>query len=95
MNDAYFVGQITVKDEDKWDEYRSKVPATLAPWHAELLFRGKQPDIQSDGSPHLHIVVIRFPSLADAQGWHLSDAYQALVSLRLEAADVVGTIYEV
>jgi hypothetical protein len=24
-----------------------------------------------------------------------SDAYQALVSLRLEAADVVGTIYEV
>jgi uncharacterized protein (DUF1330 family) len=94
MSNAYFVGQITVKNEAKWDEYRSKVPATLAPWHAELMFRGKQPDIKSDGSPHLHIVVIRFPSLADAEGWHYSKAYQTLVPLRLEAADVVGTIYE-
>jgi uncharacterized protein (DUF1330 family) len=58
------------------------------------MFRGKQPDIKSDASPHLHIVVIRFSSLADAEGWHHSKAYQALVPLRLEAADVVGSIYE-
>jgi uncharacterized protein (DUF1330 family) len=94
VNNAYFVGQMTVKNEAKWDEYRSKVPATLAPWNAELMFRGKQPDIKSDASPHLHIVVIRFPSLADAEGWLHSKAYQALVPLRLEAADVIGTIYE-
>jgi len=94
MNNAYFVGQITVKNEEKWDEYRSKVPESLVPWNAELVFRGKQADIQAFGSPHPHIVVIRFPSLACAEGWHQSEAYQALVPLRLEAADVVGTIYE-
>ena len=94
MSTAYFVGQITVKNEHKWDQYRDRVPATLAPWHAELMFRGQQPHVQSDGCQHLHIVVIRFPSLAHAEGWHHSDAYQALVPLRLEAAEVIGTIYE-
>jgi uncharacterized protein (DUF1330 family) len=94
MSEAYFVGQVTVKNEGKWREYRSKVPETLTPWGAELVFRGKQTHILPGGSSHPHIVVIRFTSLADAQGWHNSDAYQALVPLRLKAADVVGTIYE-
>ena len=94
MSHAYFVGQITVKNEDKWAEYRSKVPGTLAPWQAELVFRGKQPHAQDNASPHPDIVVIRFPSLADAEGWHMSPAYQALIPLRQEAADVVGTTYE-
>lgn len=94
MSEAYFVGQITVKDEDKWDEYRSKVPETLTPWGAELVFRGTQTHILPGGSAHPYIVVIRFTSLADAQGWHNSEAYQALVSLRQKAADVVGMIYE-
>lgn len=94
MSHAYFVGQITVTNEEKWAKYRSQVPATLAPWHAEILFRGKQATTQSQGSPHPDIVVVRFPSLADAQGWHESAAYQALIPLREEAADVVGTLYE-
>ncbi len=28
MNYAYVIGHITVKDQGKWAEYRSKVPAT-------------------------------------------------------------------
>ncbi len=94
MRQAYFVGQITVKDADQWAEYRSKVPDTLAPWHAELMFRGQQPYTQTNASPHPDIVVIRFASLADAEGWHASPAYQALIPLREQAADVVGTVYE-
>lgn len=94
MTHAYFVGQITVKNEDKWAAYRSKVPETLAPWHAELMFRGEQPYSQSNASAHHHIVVIRFPSLAQAEAWHNSQAYQALIPLREEAAEVVGTLYE-
>ena len=40
MPEAYVVGQITVKNPEKWDEYRSRVPQTLEPWGAELVFRG-------------------------------------------------------
>jgi uncharacterized protein (DUF1330 family) len=40
------------------------------------------------------MVVIRFPSLEAADGWHQSAAYQALIPLRNQAADVVLITYE-
>jgi uncharacterized protein (DUF1330 family) len=94
MSQAYVVGQMTVKNETKWAEYRGQVLATLMPFGGELVFRGNQVRALSGECPHADIVVIRFASLADADGWHNSAAYQALIPLRQEAADVVLTIYE-
>lgn len=94
MNQAYVVGQMTVKNETKWADYRGQVLATLKPFGGELVFRGNQVKALSGECPHADIVVIRFASLADADGWHNSAAYQALISLRTEAADVVLTTYE-
>jgi uncharacterized protein (DUF1330 family) len=94
MRQAYVVGQMTMKNEAKWAEYRGQVLATLTPWGGELMFRGNQVRALSGECPHPDIVVIRFPSLANADGWHNSAAYQALIPLRQEAADVVLTTYE-
>ena len=93
MSEAFVVGQMTVKDPEKWAQYRSQVLATLLPFGGELVFRGEQAQSFSGVNPHPDIVVIRFPSLGDAQGWHASVAYQALIPLRQEAADVVLTSY--
>ena len=38
MSTAYVIGHITVKNAEKWAEYRNQVPATLEPWGAELVF---------------------------------------------------------
>lgn len=92
-NPAYLVGHIHVKDTDKWAEYRSRVPATLAPWNAELVFRGRQAAALSGTLPHSDIVVIRFPDMASLDAWHASPAYQALIPLRTAAADVVLLSY--
>lgn len=94
MNHAYIVGQMTVKNETKWAEYRGQVLATLAPFGGELVFRGNQVRALSGECPHADIVVIRFPSLVNADGWHNSAAYQTLLPIRQEAADVVLTTYE-
>lgn len=94
MGAACVVGQITVKDAVKWDAYRAQVPATLAPWGAELLFRGQQAAVLAGDCPHRDVVVIRFPDLAAAQGWFASGAYQALIPLRQQAAEVVLVSYE-
>jgi uncharacterized protein (DUF1330 family) len=94
MTHAYVVGQITIKDSQKWGAYRDQVPCTLQPWSAELVFRGRQRSALSGVNPHADIVVIRFPSLAAADGWFKSDAYQALIPLREQAADVLLTSYE-
>ncbi len=91
---AYAVGHITVKDPAKWDEYRSRVPATIAPWNAELVFRGELAEILAGPHEHRDTVVIRFPNLAALQGWYRSAAYQALIPLRTEAADLILLAYE-
>ena len=94
MNCAYVVGHITVKNTEMWAEYRSKVPDTLAPWGGELVFRGKQVAAFSGANPHLDIVVIRFPTVAAANGWFSSPAYQSLIPLRQQAAEMVLLSYE-
>jgi uncharacterized protein (DUF1330 family) len=94
MSHAYLVGNITVKSPDKWTQYTSQVPGTLKPWGAELVFRGKQAELLAGDNPHPDIVVIRFPDAASVNHWHSSAAYQALIPLREEAADVVLTCYQ-
>lgn len=91
---AYAIGHITIKDPDKWKEYRSRVPGTLAPWHAELLLRGTRATVLSGRHPHTDVVVIRFPDLESVVNWHDSPAYQKLVPLRCQAADVDLISYE-
>jgi uncharacterized protein (DUF1330 family) len=76
MSQTYVVGQMTVKHTEKWGQYRSQVLATLLPFGGELVFRGEQVQSFSGVNPHPDIVVIRFPTLADAQAWHASAAYQ-------------------
>lgn len=85
---AYVIGHITIRDEAKWAEYRRCVPATLEPWNAELLLRARTETVLAGKHAHTDVVVIRFPSREAAAGWHESAAYQALIPLRSEAADV-------
>lgn len=94
MSTAYVVGHISIINTEKWAEYRAQVPDTLAPWGAELVLRGQQARVLTGAHPHSDIVVIRFPDLAAAQGWHASPAYQALVPLRQQAAVVDLITYE-
>jgi len=91
---AYVVGHITVKDAEKWAEYRSRVPATLEPWRAEVVLRGRKVGMLSGDHRHTDVVVIRFSDAAAAAGWYLSAAYQALIPLREQAAEVVLITYE-
>jgi uncharacterized protein (DUF1330 family) len=94
MGNAYVIGHITVKDAAKWEAYRGAVPATLAPWGAELVFRGSNATVLAGEHAQADVVVIRFPDRKAVDGWHSSAAYQALVPLRRQAADVVLLAYD-
>jgi uncharacterized protein (DUF1330 family) len=85
---TYVIGHISIKDAEKWDRYRSQVPATLAPWQAELVFRGEKLAVLGGEHRHSDTVVIRFPDAESANGWFNSAAYQALIPLRMAAAEV-------
>lgn len=85
---ALVIGHITIHDAEKWAQYRAQVPATLAPWHAELIFRGQRDHLLAGSHRHSDTVVIRFADLGAVRDWYQSAAYQALIPLREEAAEV-------
>lgn len=94
MTPAYLVGQVSVRDPELWARYVAGVAASLAPFAAELVFRGSHARDLAGIQPFDRVVVIRFADLDELNRWHDSDAYQALVPLRERAADVVITAYE-
>lgn len=93
MSSAYIVGHVRVKDPQQWAQYRSQVPATFAAWKGELVFRGRQGPALAGSSDYPEIVVTRFPDMAAIDGWFNSPAYQALIPIREQAADVVLLTY--
>jgi uncharacterized protein (DUF1330 family) len=94
MGAAIVIGHITVKDLARWADYRSRVPATLAPWHGEVVFRGRRTAVLGGAHARDEVVVLRFADPASADAWFRSPAYQSLIPLRLEAADVDLISYE-
>jgi uncharacterized protein (DUF1330 family) len=91
---AYVVGHITVKDPQTWQEYRGMVPATLAAWGGEVVLRGRRVAVLTGEHAHQDAVVIRFPDMNAITGWYSSAAYQALIPLREQAAEMVLICYE-
>ena len=91
---AYLIGHITIKDPEKWVEYRSKVGATIAPWGGELICRGKWISTLCGEHSHNSALVMRFPDSEAIRNWYSSPAYQVLIPLREQAADMVLEIYE-
>lgn len=91
---AYAIGHITVKDEDKWAEYREKIVTTLLPWNARLVFRGNKVRVLGGSHKHTDTVVLQFPDLDSLNGWFDSEAYQAIIPLRMQAAEVDLVAYE-
>ena len=91
---AYLIGQITIKDQDKWNTYVEGVGKSLTPFNAEIVFRGRRAKVLAGNHPHEHTVVIKFADQATLQAWYNSPAYQEIIPIRDEAADVVIVSYD-
>jgi uncharacterized protein (DUF1330 family) len=82
---AYVLADVTVTDLPAMEEYRKQVPATLAKYGGRFLVRGgAHQTVEGDWKP-TRLVVIEFPSLADAQRWYDSEEYRAPKALRMRA----------
>ena len=91
---AYLVGQIKVKDESLWREYVAGVKESLAPFDAEVVFRGKRDKVLAGQHDKDLVVVIEFSNLSTLDDWFNSEKYQSLISLRDKAANVIITSYQ-
>ena len=91
---AYLVGHISIKDPDLWQIYIAGVQKSLAPFDADLIFRGQRAAILAGEHAHNQCVVIKFTSQTALQQWYHSDTYQDLIPTRDKAADVVIISYD-
>ena len=91
---ACVIGHYKVKDKEKWDEYRGKVPPTLVPWGGEVIFRGRLVKVLSGQHAYADSVILQFPDAKSASGWYNSPAYQALIPIREQAADMLLVMCE-
>jgi uncharacterized protein (DUF1330 family) len=94
MMAAYLIGHITVKDPVEWKTYTDGVGKSLAPFGAEVIFRGKRTAVLNGEHVHSSAVVIRFPDQTALQEWYHSKTYQELIPIRDKAADVVLISYD-
>jgi uncharacterized protein (DUF1330 family) len=93
---ALMIAKITVKDPKKFQEYLGKTREVAATYGAELLYRGKADRVLSgDSKTHDLAIIVSFPSLEKINEWYASDAYQPLIALREEGADMQMMSYEV
>jgi uncharacterized protein (DUF1330 family) len=91
---AYLIGHITVKDPVQWQIYVAGVQESLAPFKAQIVFRGTRNSVLAGQHPFQQTVVIQFSAQAELQNWFHSERYQALIPLRDRAADVVIVAYD-
>ena len=83
---ALLSATVQVKNPEKLKSYISQVPATMAPHGAKMLSRGKIAKVLNGEVAHQMEAVFEFPSENAIDAWFNSDAYQAIVAIREEAA---------
>ena len=83
---AYVIAEIEVTDPAAYEEYRKQVLAVVSKYGGKFLVRGGQVDSREGGWTPKRIVVLEFPSLAQARKWYDSPEYAPLITLRQKAS---------
>ena len=83
---VYVIVNVRVTDSARYEEYRGKVPATIARYGGRYLARGGAVEaLEGDWQPE-RLVVLEFESMERFREWYDSPEYAPLKQLRQEAA---------
>jgi len=91
---AFFIAQVKLKDGEKFQAYAAQTKAIFAEFGAELVTRGKAMGSIAGDATHDIVAVMKFPDMQKLEAAFATDAYQAIVPLRDEGADITIVKYE-
>ena len=83
---AYVIGEIEVTDPAAYEEYRKRAPAVIAKYGGRYVVRGGKVEPLEGGWSPKRLVVVEFPSMAQAMTWYRSAEYAPLIKLRQKAS---------
>ena len=90
---AYVLIELDIKDQDGLAEYGAQVPATISQHVGPVIVNAVAKTIEGT-APQGRVIVIRFGSQADAQGWLTSPEYTAIKDIRHRTVDTRQLLVE-
>lgn len=84
---AYVIVDVHVKDPERYQEYRTMVPASLEKYEGKFLVRGGKFEKLEGNREFGRVVVLEFSSVDQARRWYDSPEYHDAKALRLRTAD--------
>ena len=83
---AYWIAHVHVTDADAYGEYARRATGVIEAHGGEFLARASR-TVWFEGEQRERNVVVRFPSLEDAEACYRSEAYQEALSFARGAAE--------
>ena len=84
---AYLIGRITITDPERYREYTQLTPGIIAQYGGRFIVRGGEV-ITLEGTPaNQRLVVVKFPSVAQAQAFYNSSEYRQAMAIRQSASE--------
>ena len=87
MPKGYFFVEIEIADPAAYEAYRTKVPDIISTHRGRILVRGGDLQLFDGVMPHRRRVIVEFDSPEAVKSFYYSDAYQAVLPIRLNASD--------
>lgn len=91
---AYVIAEVEIQDAAAYEEYRKAVPATVAAYGGKYLARGGKVEVVEGDRRPARMVVLEFPSLAQARAWYDSPEYRPVRAIRQRTAKSHALIIE-
>ncbi len=87
MPAAYLIAEVNVTNPERYKDYSDYTPALIASFGGEYVVRVGQIEHLEGPRPDDRVVVVRFPSMEQAQAFYHSEEYAKLIPIRQEASE--------
>ncbi len=91
---AYVIVQVEVTDQAGYDEYKKMVPSSLSAYGGKFVVRGGACETLEGAWQPSRMVVLEFPSSAQAKRWWESTEYRDAKALRQRTAKTAMILVE-
>jgi uncharacterized protein (DUF1330 family) len=82
---AFVIADLEILDQELFEEYRQKVPATIAAHGGRYLARGGSTQVLEGSWSPKRCVILEFPDMERFRAWWSSPEYAPLKALRQRA----------
>ncbi len=89
---AYVILCSKVENTEQFQQYLAATPPTLTPHGGEYLVRGGEKEVLEGSWDPARVVVLKFPSMANAKAWYDGAGYTKARALRKGATEYFNVL---